>query len=371
MSAGSSWTYVDDRRTHEIHVSLEPRRTLDLVVREQVFGGTGRAAEEYVERHVLTEPWEQKLHTLALETRLALLGNYHRSGPRGWTPVRLAQPRDRLDLAPLELEGGSDAVEFHHFTSEGQAAVSLLGVRQETREGPRSLLVRIDYTFPHVEGGNLRIVHAKLPPPLYRSALASQHLELAAKRYRKAPRDTKRLGEPKQWAAMRSALDNILARLVEAPESGVGLRDGAGRPLDIRAITLVAQAAKAAQGAASGARSYAIDFEMDPAPAPTEAKRPDVLIEEIPQDIAQALSEPRLVALHGRFVAPRVEEDLLRRGDRAIRLAMRTLRGQVRPDEQHLVSLLEASLLLRYSFAHRVPVDPEVLKRVQHARAYL
>jgi hypothetical protein len=371
MAPPSPWTYVDDRRTHEVRVSLEVGKTLELVIREMAFGGAP-SEEVYTERHPLGESWEQKLRVLALETRLSRMGNYYKSGPAGWTPVRLARAGNKVDLAPLSMEGGGDTIEFHHFTREANQAVSLVGVHQDTDRGRRSLLVRLDYRFPDTQGGNLHVVHARLTPLLYRSALASLHDELAEDRYQKSAPDARRIADPRSWALMRAALDAILARLIDESSAHIdNLTDGLGRPLDAQQLTVVQQATKAAGGAASAERGYSVDFEVDPSATSVDGKKPELTIEELSPDVFTALQEPRLLALHTRFMPGDAEAQLFARGERAIGLVMRDLRGSVRPDEQHLVSLLEASLLLRYALRKRIPVDPDVIKRVKHARAYL
>jgi hypothetical protein len=369
MPEPTTWAYVDDRRTHEVRVALERGRTLDLVIRESAFGGAPRD-EVYVERHTLAEPWEQKVHLLALETRLAQLGRYYKAAPGGWVAVRPATGPKTIELAALDLGEAQGTIEFHHF-QEGTHAVSLVGVHQDTPRGKRSLLVRVDYEFPRTDGGNLQIVHAKLPAVLYKSALASLHLELAELRFRKLRPEEAHLGDPRSWAALRAALDGILARLANERHLD-GFTDPVGRPLDARQLVAIQHAARAAKGAASSrARTYDLDDEIGPGLAAVEGKKPEVMIEALPPDVFGALQEPRLVALHHRFLTPARETELFGRGERAIHIAMRELRGATRPDEQHLVSLLEASLLLRYAMQKRLPVDPDVIKRVVHARAYL
>lgn len=371
MSEPSAWAYVDDKRTHELRVSIEQGRTTELVVRESASGSTD-PLDRYTERHTLADPWNRKLQTLALETRLAALGNYYRSGATGWTPVRLAQAQEKVDLAPLALEGGSGTIEFHHFTGDDRHAVSLVGVHQGEGAARRSLLVRLDYQFPDTDGGNLQIIHTRLPSALYRSALASQHIELAQLRFRKALADQRHVVDPRTWAALCAALDGIIARLVETCKSTPdALRDPSGRPLDARSVILISHASHAAKDAASKDRSYVLDFEVDLPMRATEGKKPDVLIDEIPEDVFAALNEPRLVAIHQRYLSAQDQVDLFSRGERAIGLHMRYLREKVRPEERHLISLVEASVLLRYALAKRIPVDPDVIKRVQHARAYL
>ena len=58
-------------------------------------------------------------------------------------------------------------------------------------------------------------------------------------------------------------------------------------------------------------------------------------------------------------------------GPREIGYTIKRVREQLKPNEQHLASLLEASLLLRHALAKRVRVDPEVIRRVRTAAAFL
>lgn len=373
MGGSAPWLYVDDKRTHELRVSVEPGRPATLVVRECAFGGSP-IADQLTMRVPYAEPSEREELEKRLERKLALLGTYFRAGTRGW--VRLASaPTEAAELAPLSLSGSSEgALEFHHYNGDDRRATTLVAVHRETPRGRRTLLVRLDYTFPDTDGGELHVIHNALIPPLYRSALAGLHLELRERGLRKVTSDARHAADPRTWAALQAALDAILGRLVQAADArdeAAILRDPSGRPLDARAVVVAVQAMKRANGAASHARDYDVTDEIDPRAGPAQARPPDVLIDEIPADVATALHEPKLLALHARFLAPGQEADLLARGERAILAATREVRQKARPDEQHLVSLLEASLMLRHAFAKRVPVDPEIIHRVQHARAYL
>lgn len=371
MSEPTAWAYLDERRTHEVRVSIERGRTLDLVITESLAGGSP-PEEQLRHRLAIVDAWDRKLHTIALEMRLCFLGTYHRSGTMGWVPVRLAQHAAPPDLTPLDLGERRQAIEVHHFTGEKERVVTLVGIHQDTPRGRRSILVRVDYRFPEATLGRMDVIHACLPPLLYRSALVAQHMKLSDERYRKAPVDMRQLVDPRVWHRLQWAIDDILQRLYEtcadAPDL---LRDASGRPVDARALELIAEASRVSRGAASREREYSLDHEFDLAATSVEGKKPDVLIDDLDPDVFTALQDPDVLAVYQRFVDAPMEADLFVRGERAILAAMRELREKVRPDERHLVSVVEASLLLRYALAKRIPVDPNVIKRVQHARAYL
>lgn len=366
-----AWSYVDDRRTHRVDTMLQRARTLEFVVQERDLASDD-PDEVYVERHALVDAWEARVHQLTLEARLALLGSYRRSAGVSWTPLRAPVGR-ALDLEPLDLDGEGSVVEFHHYQSdEGRHAVTLVGVHEELPRGKRALLARLDYSYPDVDGGNLQLVHPRLPPVVYRSALASQHVELRELRFSKVRRRPGEGMDARSWTALRAVLETILARLVEgrldATEEG---RREAQRGDPVTALEALALARRTRNAANVITRTFAVDDEMGPTNAPVEGKKPAVLMEELGEDIVKAMNEPRLLALHGRFLLPGEDRRLIEEGELAILRAMRARREDAAPHERHLVSLLEASLLLRRALMKRTRVDAEVINRVRHAGAYL
>lgn len=368
MSAGPAYRYVDERRTHEVRSWFERGAMLDFVVEERAFGSESKE-EAYRERRAVREPWEAKLHQMALEARLALLGKYHRGDAHGWAPVRPAQASAPIDLAALALDGSPDAIEFHHFEAPHGRAITLAGVREETARGPRWALARLAYAFPDVDRGDLRLVHPKLPTPVYRSVVAAQHVELRDLGHRKLPAQARNLLEPRAWRTLRGALDDTLSLLVER---GVAtLRNDRGVAMDTKAVAAMQEALRASADAASRTRAYDVEDELDPAASVVAGKRPSVMMDQTDADVMAALRAPALLALHARLLRAGEEARLMDAGERAIALAMRALRERTRADEQHLVSILEASLLLRHALAKRVPVDPNVVTRVKHAAALL
>lgn len=371
MPESVAWSYVDDRRTHRVDTAVVRGRTLEYVIEERAVGNPD-PDEVYVERHALVDAWEARMHQLALEARLALLGRYHRSAGVSWAPLRAPVGRS-VDLTPLDLEGEGGVIEFHHFQArEGRHAVTLIGVHEELPRGRRALLARLDYGYPDVDGGNLQLLHPRLPPVVYRSALASQHVELRDLGFSKLAPDSGAGMDARSWAALRAVLDTILTRLIEgrlgATEEG---RDQLGRHDSLTALEAIALARKTRNAASVITRTFAVDDELGPGNAPVEGRKPTVLMEDLGEDVVKAMNQPGLLALHGRFLPPGEDRRLIEEGELAILRAMRTKRDEVPPHERHLVSLLEASLLLRRALIKRTRVDSEVINRVRHAGAYL
>lgn len=371
MPEAVTWAYVDDRRTHRVDTLLRRGRTLEYVIVERAIGNED-PGEVFEEVHALVEPWESRVHQLALEARISQLGNYYKSAGAGWHPVRAGVAR-ALDLEPLDLEGEGSVVEFHHYQEkEGNHAVTLIGVHEELPRGRRSLLARLDYTYPHVDSGNLQLLHPRLPPPVFRSALASQHCELRELKFEKLHRAADLGMDARSWSALKAVLETILARLIEGR---LGKANEAGphetRHDALSALEALALARRTRNASSSTARSFETEDELGPTASGVEGKKPTVMMEQLPSDILTAMNEPKLVALHARFLPPGEDARLIEEGDLAILRAMRRKREEVDPKERHLVSLLEASLLLRRALVKRTRVEPEVINRVRHARAYL
>lgn len=367
-----AWSYADDRRTHRIDTAVHRGRTLEFVIQERALEAED-PEEVFVERHALVDTWEARVHQLALETRLSLLGNYYKSAGVGWHPVRPALTR-ALDLSPLDLDAEGSVVEFHHYQSaESKHAVTLVAVHEDLPRGKRAMLARLDYSYPDVDGGNLQVLHPRLPPVLLRSALASQHLELRDLKFSKVRNDAGHGMDTRSWTALRAVLETIIVRLIDGRmgKAGDSPRTSVGRHDSLSAIEALAMQRRTRNAASAVERSFAVEDELGPGNAPVEGKKPSAMMEDLDANIVKAMNEPRLLALHGRYLKPGEDAALIQEGELAILRAMRAKRDAVEPTERHLVSLLEASLLLRYALTYRKRIDPEVINRVRHATAYL
>jgi hypothetical protein len=359
-----AWRYVDEGRTHDVQAWVEKEDLhLRYVVHEAQLGNED-PHDAHTDKHPIGSPWEATVHQADLEARLALLGKYvaHDSARPGWAPLRPTLAGKSLDLEPLRIPERPPAIEFHHYQRlDALRAVTLLGVAQDMPAGKRHLLARLDYRFPEVEGGNLRVIHPRLPAPLYRSLLAQQHLELHALNFRKTGEGIR--ADPQGWAALRATLDAILSRLLEGASKDPYKR----RP----EMDATQRALLAAAGASKGPRTYEVEDENAGPSSVVKGPKPKAMIDELDPGIMDALQNPKLLALHARWLAPGEGESLQRDGELAIRAAVNKLRPTVAPHEQHLLSLLEASLLVRAALTNRVRIDTETLGRIKHAGAWL
>lgn len=357
------WLYVDDRRTHEVRVQLKPGSAIDLVFREAALGAKDEK-EAWTRTVQLGEPWERQMQLLALERRLTLLGNYYRAeaGKPGWAPVRQAGPVRALDLRPTK--GRGEAIEFHVYREpEKDRTRTLVGMPRDTPAGPRYLLGRFDQVGKIDEAPLIQIVHSNLPVAVYRSMLAAE--VLAAFDDRMSRTETAQHDEG-WWTDVMKLVDG----LVSAVKLGTA-KQGEWRPVWKRETRLSAAQQRAAD--MGGTRAYEVeDEDTGGGASAVEAKKPSINIEEVPDDVFAILRDPRLIGLRGRFLGPGEPEALMGSGERELRQAMAKKRSKARPDEWHLLSLIEASLLVQRALAVRgARIEPETLHVLRHAPAYL
>lgn len=280
-----------------------------FVVKESAFGNT--IADEILSYEIpLAEAWEGAMRLLELENRLALVGNY-------WKHDALApgwsQLRPRafasIDLRPILHQA---RVHFHHYQKRGAPHVTLAIL---PRPGPRYLLARAEYEYPLVEEGSLELVHARLTPGPALSLLAREQLDLLARGYEKVL-----VANP----TMHEAHDALLRRLSEG-------RLGAAR-------------------------------ERSASP-----------VDEFYTDYLANLNDPRLIALHARFLSPEEENHAIAAGPLAIKRLIQAKRVEHKENETGmLLTMLEASLLARDGLnAYKPHVDPEVAALVRRFSYYL
>lgn len=315
------YLYVDDARTHE--VTAGPRDGA-WVTKEGALGST-----EPKERVESVQPfsalWEARVLQYELESRLAALGRYWRNDISTGTWARVTAPATpaagTLDAATRLDDAAAEFRLLHHPGGRDRVLVSL---PWSARDARRFALVQFDFAFPDAENGAQAIIHPQLPQVIHRSLLLREHMQLASRGYHKLarPADFERaLG-----ADYRRDLDRcyhvILRRLSEGA----------------------------------------------PRPKPLE-ERP---IDETYTDYRAALGDPRVAALHARFLKPGEEAQLVTAGDMAIRRFIQAKRMTTRRADQHLLTLLEASLLARASLdTPEHHVDPEVAALVRRFAYYL
>lgn len=381
MPEPAAWFYVDDARTHAIRVRLEREPSLRLVIRESALGRDDPEVEAYVETHLLSQRWETRLHLVALERRLASLGRYRRmtAGKSAWE--RVARPPiaggesatgDLLaDLKPLYVR--DSGVRFYHYENPGSPhAVTLVGVPRSTPRGERLVLARLDFSFPDVEGGHLQLVHAQLPPSVYQSALASLHLELAEQGFHVAKRPRSGVAsDARWWAALQAVLDSVLERLLAGRVGKGDVSGRSGESAEAKAARAAIAGVVAAGGLFGGERQYDVeDPDLGPASA-VHAKRGEKDFDHLDATILHLVHDPKLQALHDRYL-PGETPRLLEEGELAIIDAIHDLKERTPPAEWHLVSILQASLLVRYAIGKRGrKLDVEALELLKHAPAWL
>lgn len=403
------WIYVDAQRTHELHVGLRRGPTLQFLVRERAAG-----MEEAWETLVpLAEPWESRVHHAQLEERLTLLGTYYRHSvgtPGSWSPVRRPSIDRALDLAPLSYEGIRGDAQFHYYGSRRDETGVLLIVVPDPKRAGRSLLARLDFTFPGASTGRLALVHASLPSVLLRSALAAAHVEVRARGLEKLAGVDRAVGANRAWAQqLDQVLGTALARIASGAWGGQlpTLRAAALEaarstlsappptrtvvaPRPISPVSPVPASPRVATRTAAPTRSrseggwsmperllsddnpYVIEYE-EPEPPDRSPTTPVAKIEENTLDFRGALTHPRILALHERFLVPGEDVALFAQGELALRAAMKAKRAAARREEQHLLSILEASLLIRYALRPGGDrnVDPHAADLLKRALVYL
>ncbi|MEA3198928.1 MAG: hypothetical protein QOE90_356 [Thermoplasmata archaeon] len=324
------WHYVDDRRTHEVHAGFRQQPRPEFVVREMVHGSQDPAqAVETI--HPIAAAWEAKLHHMELEARLAMLGTYWRFDAQqpaaGWTRVKSLLAA--ADLRPVQetlVPGEMKFYHFHHRVTREDAV--LLEIATTGPDGPRTMLARMDFRWPDATQGEIRILARDAAAPLARSLLAREHLALRSRGYEKLL-FTQDFLRAHSYGWRRDTLQSYQAMLRRISE---------GR-LD----------------------------------RPRPGDRPPPPVDSTYTDFLRSLTDPRVVALHARFLAPGEEAELMREGDLAIKRAIQRKRVSALREDQLMLNVLEASLLARWGLrpGQRAEVDPEVAAMVRRFAYYL
>jgi hypothetical protein len=362
---------VDAKRTHEVRATLSDGASPTLTIRESAYGSR-EPAEAFETRDRLKEARDVGPHLQRLEARLSRLGDYARAvaGDRAWTPL----PREpALDLTPMPVPGYGNAMEFHRYEATGRAVVvTLVGIPMRGPRGTRYLLGRLE---AGISDPTLHVIHARLPPALYRSVLAREAFLLAQDDYRRAEASSTKEAQERWWADVKHVVDALIARLRRGH-----VPQGAWRPewrhsaADVKE-DLAKKGLTAAQQLAmdlNGKAAYDLEDEDTGHARPVEAKAPTMLLDATNPDVIAILQDVRLNALHQRFLEPGQEARLVAASEKDIRDAMKRVRAKARPDEQHLLSLVEASLMLRRALSIRgTRIEPETIHLLRHAPAYL
>ena len=319
---------MDERHAHQVFAGVRPGAKPMFVVKESAYQNDD-AEEVVVQEMPLEAPWEAQLFHWQLECRLAILGRYwrHDANEPGWRPLVAPQGLPELDLREVAVSPFLGRLVVHHFHKRGTKEERvLLAIPNATPHGRRHLLALAAYDTGAVEEARIELLHAHLPDAPAQSLLVREHLRLREQGFEKlavAHEFLRALGA--EWPqAVGAAYTEVLRRISE------------GR-----------------YGAVRHAREVPVD--------------------DLYTDYLGALTDPRLLALQARFLTPEEQDAALAGGAPAIGKLISAKRAAALPDDQHRLTLLEASLLARHQLrpGSRARVDPEVSALVRRFAYYL
>lgn len=316
MAGSADWSYADEERTHEVRVLIRgqaPERQMHVV--ESAFGD--RDPDSMVRStHRLDAEWDARYHTAELEARLGMLAQYWKNEGSGWTQV----PRRRsiVDLTPLSLDVASRKANVHHFhhASGGERMVLALA----SARPDRAVLAELD--LEQLVPKSARLVHARLPPGPLQSLLAVAHLQANQAGYLKVT-------SPSEFAFLYGP--HWKGQIAGAITEGV-------RRLSARERAAATQAT-------------------------AESSSPVVSM--------AVLSDPRLRKVHEQFMREDEEQALIDSGEAAIHRAIAWKRKDTPHGEQHLLSLLESSLLIREQLKRGGRVDADLVAMLDRLAYHL
>lgn len=321
------WLYVDEALSHEVHAGIRPGAPEAFVAREAAYG-SGDPGEMIETVLPIQETWDAHLFHRELETRLGLLGRYWKHDARrpGWTRLPSAPATLSVDLREVDVQLFPGDANFYHFHTRGSPDVVVVRLPLFQPNGLRYLLARATLEFPDAVRGDIQLVHARLPLTPMRSVLIAQHRDLATRGYAKVVR-------PQDFAGVHGP--TWQGGLLECYR---GILDRIGR----------GQFGTLAHG----------DHEKP--------------IDEVYTDYVKWLNDPRVGALHARFLSPDEEARIMSGGEEFIKQAIARKRAHAPPEDQILLVVLEASLLARDGLRHgNHKVDPEVAALVRRFAYYL
>lgn len=321
------WAYVDAERTHQVVAGVRPGATPEWIVRESAYQNDD-PREVVEEVRAIEAPWETQLFQWELESRLSGLGTYwkHDATQPGWRQLTRPQGARWPDTREFADHAFRGRVTFHHVRGPGDEDIVILALATTGSRGPRHLLARARLRFPDGAGADLRLLHAHLPAAPARSLLVRE----------------------------------LLASCVEGTEKLVGASDitrahGLAGPREV--ATLHEELLRRVSEGRFGAPSEDAEITVDP----------------LYTDFFGALADPRLLGLQARFFTAEEQDDALARGEAAIRQLVARRRASASRAEQHLLTVVEASLVARDQLrpGRDAPVDPEVASLVRRFSHYL
>ena len=323
-------TYVDEARTHHVHARLakdpDTGRLLFLVMESSYEGFSND--DLLFTRVPLHDAWEARYHQADLEGRLAQIGKYwrhDRATSAGWLALRRNAGVPRVDLRPVPWDERERGLGFHHFHRPGEQERLLVTLPRPLPVGMRFTVADLTFDFPNARTGELKLLHDHLPMAPLRSLLTREHVELARQGYDKLvdPREFSMKYGPDWRKMMHDAFAVVVERIA--------------------------------------------DNQLGKGHAP-EACVPDA---GFAADFQRLLADPRLATIHRKFLAAADEEILLATNPVMVRRWVASKRARTRHEEQHLLSLVEASLLARLAIHHGSALDDQIARQLRRLAFYL
>lgn len=325
------WVYLDDARTHEVHAQLAPRTNEFLLNMTEFPAGSRDPTEALVDERRLDTTEQVRVALAELEQRLALSGTYFRADVEDmrWSPLQAPAGARKVDLRAFEaaLPGATTPgakMTFHHFHSSSKERDSLVIAMPRADLGvPRSILAQLDFDFPRVDQGDLKVLHTRLAPGTLRSAVVKQHVELPAHGYSK-------LVEPRDYE--RAFGNGWVERTREV------FRRAAARV-----------------------------FSLAPPPPPPPVAKDHAYIAA--DRLEKAVVHPKLRAIRDRYVTDAEAERILAGGELGIRRYVQVRRKKADHHTIYDLSLLESLLLVEYGLkrGQQALLDEEGAKLLRYA----
>lgn len=308
--ASRHWVYVDEPRTHEVHAELAPRPGGTALVTTEFPSGSRDPADAVLAESLAAAEPDLLVMLRELEERLAHAGRYFKADAADgrWAPLpppRSRAPDLRAHEVPLpESADPAARIRFHHFHKSG--ADDRLVISMPRKEVPgRHVLAEMSFQFPHIERGELQVLHSRLAPATLRSTILREHVEAPRRGFAKLvePADYQRAyGQgwlDKTRAMFRRATASLVAGEAERPR------------------------------------------EPQKAPDRIEAMR-------------LAMLSPRAQALKERYVSPETEARVVPGGEHAVRRHIAHLRATHGHTIAYELSIVEAVLMLQYAIPARM-----------------
>lgn len=288
------WRYLERGRTHEVLAEWREAEGI-MRLRETSPSAPDARFEEAIR---VAKPWEARVALWTIECRLSILGKYwqQRSTDSGWRQLGTPMGAPTPDLRRNSVIDPANAPLVHHYHDpRGGGDLLLAALRGEPS---RYAIVRAKLDVPSLDVGRIDVLHPRLADPVMKSIVMREQLSLT-----------------------QTGLPKLVTR-----DDYVRAFGGGGERRAARLVDEVLERVRTNQ--------------LDrPALRPEDS--------DVYAEFLVTLHDPKLRALHKRFLLPGEEPRLLAGGPIAIRKAISEKRAQVEHTAQHLLTILEASLLAR------------------------